>query len=172
MKGFLIGFVLALVLVAAGTYVYFHFGFAPVATGAPPMPFETRLAHMALDARIAKEGNAQSPIPPSEANLLAGAQIYREQCAVCHGLSGQPETAISKGMFPRPPQLFEGHGVTDDPAGETYWKAANGIRLTGMPGFMGSLSDTQLWQVSLMLANADKLPTSVKAALGQPAAAK
>jgi mono/diheme cytochrome c family protein len=71
-------------------------------------------------------------------------------------------------MFPKPPQLFTGHGVTDDPAGETYWKAANGIRLTGMPGFKGPLSDTQLWQVSLMLANADKLPASAKAAVGEP----
>jgi hypothetical protein len=33
---------------------------------------------------------------------------------------------------------------------------------------MGSLSDTQLWQVSLMLANADKLPASVKAAISKP----
>jgi thiosulfate dehydrogenase len=172
MRGFLIGFVAALVLVAAGAYAYFRFGFAPVATAAPPMPFEMTLAHMALHARIAKEGKAPSPIPPSETNLLAGAQIYREQCAVCHGLAGQPETAIAKGMFPRPPQLFEGHGVTDDPPGETHWKAANGIRLTGMPGFMGSLSDTQLWQVSLMLANADKLPASVKAALGLAQAAR
>jgi mono/diheme cytochrome c family protein len=58
--------------------------------------------------------------------------------------------------------------VTDDPAGETYWKAANGIRLTGMPGYRGTLTDTQLWQVSLMLANADKLPASVKAAVAAP----
>jgi mono/diheme cytochrome c family protein len=168
MRSFLIGFIAALVLVAASAFAYFHFGFAPVATAAPPMPFERTLAHMALDAKIAKAGVAQSPIPVSEANLLAGAQVYREQCAVCHGLAGQPETAIAKGMFPRPPQLFEGHGVTDDPAGETYWKAANGIRLTGMPGFMGALTDTQLWQVSLMLANADKLPASVKAAVSKP----
>jgi mono/diheme cytochrome c family protein len=58
--------------------------------------------------------------------------------------------------------------VTDDPPGETYWKAANGIRLTGMPAYKGSLSDTQLWQVSLMLANADKLPPPAKAAVGEP----
>ena len=172
MRSFLIGFICALVLLAACVYAYFRLGFAPVATAAPPLPFERRLAHMALDARIDKEGRTQSPIPANEANLLAGAQVYREQCAVCHGLAGQHETAIAKGMFPLPPQLFEGHGVTDDPPGETYWKAANGIRMTGMPGFMGSLTDTQLWQVSLMLANADKLPASVKAAVDQPQAAK
>ena len=68
-------------------------------------------------------------------------------------------------MFPQPPQFFEGHGVTDDPPGETYWKAKNGIRLTGMPGYGSSLSDQQLWQVSLLLAHADKLPASVQTAL-------
>ena len=60
-------------------------------------------------------------------------------------------------MFPKPAQLFTGHGVTDDPPGETYWKTANGIRLTGMPAYKQTLSDQQMWQVSVMLANADKL---------------
>jgi thiosulfate dehydrogenase len=55
--------------------------------------------------------------------------------------------------------------VTDDTAGETYWKVLNGIRLTGMPGFRGSLSETQAWQVSIMLARADKLPESAKSFL-------
>jgi thiosulfate dehydrogenase len=47
-------------------------------------------------------------------------------------------------------------GVSDDPAGETYWKVANGIRLTGMPAYKEMLTDTEMWQVSLLLANADK----------------
>ena len=156
MKLFL-GFLLGLVVVALGAFLYFSLGMAPVATSAPPMPFERLLAGMALHKVISKDAPSQAPIPADEANLLAGARIYHDQCAVCHGLTGQPETAIAKGMFPHPPQLFKGHGVTDDPPGETYWKAANGIRLTGMPGFKTSLTDTQLWQVSLMLANADKL---------------
>jgi hypothetical protein len=49
--------------------------------------------------------------------------------------------------------------------GETYWKVKNGIRLTGMPGYGASLSDSELWQVSLLLLHADKLPDSVQAAL-------
>jgi len=167
MMRFLIAFVLGVVVVLVGAVLYFGLGLAPVATSAPPMPFERLLAGMALHSRVAKEMPGQAPIPANEENMVAGAQVYRTHCAVCHGVSGQPETAIAKGMFPHPPQLFEGHGVTDDPAGETYWKAANGIRLTGMPGYKGSLSDTQLWQVSLMLANADKLSPAGKAALSE-----
>lgn len=168
MRKVLLGFVLGLAAVLLGALLYFGLGLAPVATSDPPMPMERLLAGIALHARISKEAPKQAPIPADQPNLVAGARIYREQCAVCHGLSGQPETALAKGMFPHPPQLFTGHGVTDDPPGETYWKAANGIRLTGMPAYQGSLSDTQLWQVSLMLANADKLPPPAKAAVGEP----
>jgi mono/diheme cytochrome c family protein len=65
-------------------------------------------------------------------------------------------------MFPKPTQLFRGKGVTDDPASESYWKAANGIRLSGMPSFKKSLTDTQLWQVSQLVAHADQIPDSAK----------
>ena len=37
-----------------------------------------------------------------------------------------------------------------------------------MPGFSKSLSETQMWQIALLLANADKLPASAKAALVAP----
>ena len=70
--------------------------------------------------------------------------------------------------FPTPPELFKGQGVTSDPVGVTYWKVANGIRLTGMPGFNGSLSTEQMWQVSLLLSNANKLPDTVVSALKEP----
>jgi mono/diheme cytochrome c family protein len=46
--------------------------------------------------------------------------------------------------------------VSDDPPGETYWKVSNGIRLSGMPSFKDLLTDNQMWQVSILLANADK----------------
>jgi mono/diheme cytochrome c family protein len=159
MKSLLLGIFLGVLLGLGGAYFYFSRGYAPVATAARPMPFEATMARLALHARIAREAPAAAPIPADDSNLLAGADIYRQQCSVCHGLSGQTaETTIAKGMFPEPPQLLHGQGVTDDPVGETYWKVKNGIRMTGMPGFVQSLNDQQLWQVSLLLAHADKLP--------------
>jgi len=74
--------------------------------------------------------------------------------------------AAAKGMFPPPPQLFDKDDmVTDDPVGTTFWKVDSGIRLTGMPGFNKSLTKNQIWQVSMLLAGADKLPPPTKAAL-------
>lgn len=165
MGKFLFGLIIGVILVPLGVYFYFSTGMAPVATSAPPMPFERTFARNALHARLDKEVPKTVPVPVDESNLAAGAQIYKEQCAVCHGLPGGQETAISKGMFPKPPKLMDGKGVTDDPPGESYWKVAGGIRMTGMPGFDKNLSTTQIWQVSLLVANADKLSPAVKQSL-------
>jgi mono/diheme cytochrome c family protein len=168
---FIVGLVLGLALVPFGAYLYFTGGSAPVATTDSDMPFERFFAKRALHVRIAKDMPKSVPIPANEANYLAAAELYKQHCAVCHGLPLTPKTAIAAGMYPVPPRLLEGKGVTDDPPGESYWKTFNGLRLTGMPGFSKSLSETQMWQLALLLANADKLPASAKAALVAPVAA-
>jgi mono/diheme cytochrome c family protein len=65
-------------------------------------------------------------------------------------------------MYPAPPQLFRGAGVTDDEVWESYWKVENGIRMTGMPGFKGQLTETQIWQVAVLVKNADKISEPVR----------
>jgi thiosulfate dehydrogenase len=165
---FILGVIVGILLVPIAIYFYFRFGYAPVATAASPIPFERKLAHMGLDARIEKEAPKTPPFQATDADLEKGAHLYRDHCAMCHGGRGTPKTATAKGMYPRPPQLLKGKGVTDDPAGETYWKVSNGIRLTGMPAYRDSLSDKEIWQISLLLAGADKLPNDVVAILQQP----
>src|SRR5436305_2514337 len=164
-RALLAGMVFGMVLLFAMVWFYFTGGHAPIAAADPPMPLERKLARTSLHAFLNKQKPLESPIPADEKNLLAGAEVYKQNCAVCHGLPAEPETAIALGMFPKPPELFHGTGVTDDPVWQTHWLAENGIRLTGMPGFKGRLNDTQLWQVSQLLATADKIPTSVKVAL-------
>lgn len=170
MGKFLIGLIIGLAILPVIVYFYFSTGMAPVATSAPPMPFEKTFARMALHARLDKELPKTVPIQADAETYTAGAQIYKEDCAVCHGLPTGAQTPVALGMFPAPPKLMQGKGVTDDPPGETYWKVAGGIRMTGMPGFAKTLSTTQMWQVSLLLANADKLPASVKDSLTTVAA--
>ena len=165
---FLAGIVVGVLLVALGAVIYFTSGMAPVGVAAQAMPFERKLARLALHARVEKEAPKTVPIAADEATFLAGAQVYQQHCGLCHGLPGMDQGPIGKGMFPKPPHLFRGMGVTDDEPGETYWKVANGIRLTGMPQFKQSLTDTQMWQVSLLLANANKISDAVKQELKPP----
>ena len=166
MKKLLVGLFLGIGLALVGEYLFLTRGGVPVGTKQSPLPFEHYLAEAALRPAIGAGAGQPSPIAADETNLAAGAVVYRAQCAVCHGDWGLPPTAIAKGMFPPPPQLLPPKkGVTKDAIGETYWKVKNGIRFTGMPGFSDSLSEKELWQVSLLLLHAHELPPVAQDAL-------
>lgn len=164
---FFAGLLLGIALVLLGSYLFLTRGGMPVATKSRPLPFERFIAQVSLDNAIGKEAQRPSPLPADETNFAQGARVYRANCAVCHGLPEQPLSPIARGMFPQPPRLFPGKGVSDDPIGETYWKVRNGIRLTGMPGFVDGLSEAELWQVSLLLAKADQLPPAIRKQLAE-----
>ncbi len=166
MRAFLLGIVTAIVLAIGGVYLFVKSGGVSMETTAPLLPFEQTLAKMAIRASIGNAGAEKNPVPLNEANLLAGAQVFKENCAVCHSIPGGPRSNASKGMFPPPPQLFTtDEMVTDDPEGVTFWKVTHGIRLSGMPGFGATLSDIERWQVTMLVAHADKLSPAVQAAL-------
>ena len=157
----LFGILIGIILVPLAVLAFFKFGKVPVAVNDPPFPAERLITSVPREARIDSELVKNPPVQPSEDTFVAGAHIYADQCAACHGFHGKP-SVIGTHEFPTAPALWEKHrngdvvGVSDDPPGETYWKVANGIRLTGMPAYKDVLNETQMWQVSLLLANADK----------------
>ena len=70
---------------------------------------------------------------------------------------------MGKRFYPGAPHLLPPNkGVTDDPVGMTHWVVENGIRFSGMPMFHCKLTDNEIWQVSLLLSNADKLPAKAR----------
>lgn len=177
MKKILIGVAAGIVAVPVIGFVLAFFGALPVATAAAPLPFERALAETALHAKISANAPKQIGIPVNDANVIAGAQIYRDHCSECHGMPEQPKPANIAGMFPPVPQFFahrDGRRGPQGPlpaavltrvAGANYWRTRNGIRLTGMPGFDKTLTDEQIWQVSLFLANRRNLPAAARQAL-------
>ncbi len=176
MRRFLFGIIIGILLVPAAAFFYLKYGNVPVAVSDHPFPYERQITHTALNARIDREMVQIPAVQPDEQNFIAGAHIYVEKCAFCHGYHGQ-KSEIGAGMFPDAPPLWVAHhngkvvGVSDDPPGETYWKIYNGIRLTGMPSYKGQLTETQMWQVAQLLANADKpLPPAAMQILLTPSA--
>ena len=170
---FALGFVFAIIVVFTGVFLYLRYGHPPVAAADPAFPMEAQIVHVPLGARIARETKSP-PFAADETGLEAGAKIYMTQCSSCHGVPGT-DVDYARWMYPRAPQLWKKHrnnnvvGVSDDEPGETYWKVANGIRLTGMPAYQHILSETEMWQVSLLLRSADQpLSPTVKATLSKP----
>lgn len=167
---FLLGILFTVFAVAIGGWVYLRYGHPPVATADPSFPKEEQIVHIPLDARISREME-QAPFGTSEEAYEAGAKVYVAQCASCHGTPGK-DVAYARWMYPEAPQLWKKHahgtvvGVSDDEPGETYWKVKNGIRLTGMPSYEHVLTTSQMWDVTLLVKNADQvLPDPVTAIL-------
>ena len=160
MGKFLLGILFTLVAGAIAVYFVVSTGTVPVSTRSGPFFGERWAAR--TDQRAVYNAEAPkgpNPLPLTDANLIAGIQLFGQHCATCHGTAkgDAAETPIAKGEYPHPPQLAS-HGVEDDPEGWTFWKIQNGIRWTGMPAWSDTLNDQQIWTLALLLKHMDKLP--------------
>jgi len=166
----LLGVLLGLAIAPLCALGWLRFGRPPVAAGDAPLPAEKMLAGIPLAARIAAEQPKTAAPFADEANLVAGSEVYRDRCAACHGFRNKPVPFAAQ-MFPAAPQLWQeragvGVGVSGEPPAGIYWKVANGIRWTGMPAHKDMLASQEIWQVSLLVSNADKpLPPGALAIL-------
>ena len=118
---FLLGFVVGICLLLLAGYLFATRGGIFMGTKGGPLPMEQFLMNEALDASIGRSSYDESLLPADETNLLAGAHVYQENCAACHGRLDEPASAIARRFYPNVPQLLPpGKGVTDDPVGSTH----------------------------------------------------
>lgn len=166
MRGFVLGILVTIILVLGGGYLILRNGLIPANADAKPGGLETWAARVSLDATLAREApKGPNPVALTDANLIAGINLYGQHCAMCHGTAKGDASAspIAKGEYPPPPQLAT-DGVEDDPEGYSFWKIAHGIRWTGMPAWRGRLTDDQIWTLALFLKHMDKLPPAAQEA--------
>jgi thiosulfate dehydrogenase len=165
-RAFVLGVVLTILAAAGGGYAILRAGLIPANADASPGPLETWAAHTSLDATLAREApKGSNPVALTDANLVAGIDLYGQHCAICHGTAkgDASPTPIAKGEYPAPPQLAT-NGVEDDSEGYSFWIIKHGIRWTGMPSWAGTLNDEQIWTVALFLKHMDKLPPAAQQA--------
>jgi mono/diheme cytochrome c family protein len=89
----------------------------------------------------------RNPVPATDANIAAGAALYADNCARCHGDRGDGDGPDAKMYRPPPASLAVAmrdgtNGMTD---GEIFWKITEGRR--PMPSFKKELTDEQRWQL-------------------------
>lgn len=168
-KGFILGIAAVLAVTAACAYIVLVTGTVPAAANGKPLPLEQWAAKTSLRATLANDApNGPSPVPLTDANLIAGIGLYGKHCAICHGTAKGDQSAspLAKGEYPTPPQLAS-NGVEDDPQGWTVWKIENGIRWTGMPSWKATLTSQEIWTLALFLKHMDKLPQAAEQAWQQ-----
>ena len=96
----LVGVAIGFPLVPAFLHLYLLSGTAPVATFEPALPLEHFLAKTALRAKLRKELSRDVPIAADVSNLAFGAIVYRDNCAVCHGLRNRPPSPLGGSDVP------------------------------------------------------------------------
>ena len=87
-----------------------------------------------------------NPVPASPEALQQAADLYRVNCAMCHGQDGHGQGPVAHYFAEAgvvAPVDFASDRVRGRTDGQLYWIVANG--LGGMPAFGRLLTDEQLW---------------------------
>ena len=85
-------------------------------------------------------------VPYSATSIVAGAAVYGERCAMCHGRRGGGDGPAAPGL-PRAPADLRAPHTGQHTAGDLFWWVTHGIPRGGMPGFADALNDEQRWDV-------------------------
>jgi mono/diheme cytochrome c family protein len=107
----------------------------------------TKLTRAVIRRRAARE-EIPPPLPDHQTSMsiAAGKNLYDMDCASCHGSDEKGPTPVGRGMLPRTLGL-------DSAALQTYSDREifsiirEGVRFTGMPGFLGTETNEQIWNV-------------------------
>ena len=106
----------------------------------------TKLTRAVIRRRAARE-----EIPPAPGDretsmsIAAGKNLYDMDCASCHGSDDRP-APVGRGMLPRTVALDSANLQTYSDR-ELFSIIRDGIRFTGMPGFFGTETNEQIWDV-------------------------
>jgi mono/diheme cytochrome c family protein len=142
-----------LVLVGA-VAVAIYAGLYNIAADVPhTQPFYWLLDTIRQRSVVARARNIVVPTDLDDANRISkGAGEYAEMCSSCHLAPGMERTEISRGLYPRAPELRR---RTDLNPAEQFWIIKHGVKMTGMPAWGVTHDDELIWDV---VAFVRKLP--------------
>lgn len=104
-----------------------------------------RVRNMAIRSRA---GSLTNPVEYSGEVIADGRAHFADHCAMCHANDGGGDTAMSRGMWPKVPdmRLSQTQNLSD---GELFWIIENGIRFTGMPAWSTGTKEgeTSTWHL-------------------------
>jgi mono/diheme cytochrome c family protein len=157
MTRFVLGFMIAIVVLAAAGLAVVYTGAYNVAASSPHTGLETWVLNTTMRnsvqrraAEVAVTGNI------SEEQIRRGFAQFRESCVYCHGAPGVDSTDWAMGLLPEPPFLPDVVGART-PA-ELFWVVRNGIKMTAMPAFGKHLNDQDIWGVVGFIQRLPRMP--------------
>ncbi len=170
MRNFLLGILFTIIVLCVAAYWIASRGYVSFQADQQPSPMESKLAMAAVDASTNRHApDEKNPVPVTDDNLVAGAKLFVNHCAGCHGVPSNPESTFGRSFYPPVPEFFK--DAPDMAENQNFYIIQHGVRWTGMPAWNGTLNDGQIWRVVTFLSNIEKLPPAALAVFGPQAAA-
>jgi predicted CXXCH cytochrome family protein len=152
--------VFAVVVLAGVLYEWLVPGLSSARTSEPRL--ETAVATWLLHRSVpAAAKAAKNPLGSDAADIVAGRDLFRENCEICHAYDGGGRTRIGGSEYPHAPPLRAAIRSMSD--GEVFYHIRNGIRNTGMPAW--DMPDRQIWELVTYLRH---LPSPARMAAAEP----
>ena len=135
----------ALLVLVGAAAVAIYAGLYNIAADVPhPQPIYW-LYETVRDRSVAARARDIVPTDLDDANRIStGAGLYAEMCSGCHLAPGMKRTEISRGLYPRAPELRR---QTDLTPAEQFWIVKHGVKMSGMPAWGVTHDDELLWDV-------------------------
>ncbi|MBP6012420.1 MAG: cytochrome c [Alphaproteobacteria bacterium] len=91
----------------------------------------------------------RNPLLPTIGNLVDGANLYDERCALCHGMMGVGDGEAGEKLEVPPADLSRSLGEPIYRDDFFYWSIAEGGNQfrTDMPTFKNNLKPTEIWKI-------------------------
>ncbi len=100
--------------------------------------------HLATSLRI-----VLVEIPPRTPSLARGAELYRRECASCHGATGAGDGAAGSALDPPPADLTDHTALADVTPLAFYQRITIGVAGTAMPAYETRLPAEDRWALAL-----------------------
>ncbi len=161
MGKFLLGVVVAVIVIVLAVMGFLILGFFPTRANVEPSHLERRIALTAADASMERHApRVTNPLTPIDQNLEDGMKLYTMNCSLCHGGLDRKPSPLATSFYPPPPNLIS--DPPDDPEWHIFYTIRTGVRYTGMPAWDKALTQDEMWKITLFLSHMDKLPPTVQ----------
>ena len=167
MRNLFTGIFLTLLVIGIAVFLAVKKGYVDFKADQEPSILENKLSMEAVDSSTDRHApDLKNPLAANEENLAAGAKLYIDHCAGCHGVPSNPDSQFGRSFYPIGPPFFK--DSPDMAENQNFYIIQHGIRWTGMPAWNKTLNETQMWQLVTFLSNIEKLPPAAKREFDQP----
>jgi high-affinity iron transporter len=101
------------------------------------------------DSLAARFGIALDEIPAEAPSMARGEEVYRSNCAGCHGNRGHGDGPLARSLNPKPARLSDPEALRDQSPLDFYRKISIGVVGTAMPAFESRLSPQDRWAAAV-----------------------